>query len=62
MSDWKRVGENLVRHSAGTYYIRCKVAGKVIRESLETTELRTAKMKRETRLGHSDGGALLLKA
>lgn len=47
MSDWKQVGENLVRHKAGTIYLRAKVAGKVQRRSLGTDDLRIAKIKRD---------------
>ena len=47
MSDWKQVGENLVRHKAGTIYLRAKVAGKVQRRSLGTDDLRVAKIKRD---------------
>lgn len=50
MSDWTQVGENLVRHEGGTIYLRAKVSGKVIRVSLETEDLRIAKMKRDARL------------
>ncbi|WP_193213911.1 tyrosine-type recombinase/integrase [Luteolibacter marinus] len=48
--DWKKAGENLVRHSGGTYYLRAKVAGKGKRVSLETSDLRTAKLKRDEML------------
>src|SRR5687767_2992762 len=51
MSDWTQVGENLVRHVGGTIYLRAKVAGKVIRVSLQTSDLRIAKIKRDDRLG-----------
>lgn len=50
MKDWLQVGENLVKHSGGTIYLRAKVHGKVIRVSLETTDLRIAKIKRDDRL------------
>lgn len=50
MGDWAQVGENLVRHRSGTIYVRAKVAGKVIRASLQTKDLRIAKLKRDTRL------------
>lgn len=68
MSDWTRVGENLVRHRAGTFYLRAKVGGKVIRESLRTRDLTSAKLKRDVRLNdlrvaaaraRMDGGAPL---
>lgn len=42
-----QVGENLVRHRSGTIYLRAKVEGKVIRFTLETTNLRIAKLKRD---------------
>lgn len=48
MKTWTRVGENLVRHQGGTIYLRLKVAGKIIRRSLETTDLPTARTKRDT--------------
>jgi integrase len=47
---WTKVGENLVRHPAGTIYLRAKVGGKVIRTSLQTGDLRTAKRKRDIQL------------
>lgn len=47
MGDWQQVGENLVRHVSGVIYLRAKVAGKVIRRSLKTADLRLAKMKRD---------------
>ena len=50
MSEWQQIGENLVRHSGGSYYLRAKVGGKVIRESLRTSDLRIAKIKRNERL------------
>jgi hypothetical protein len=40
MGEWKQVGENLVKHWGGTIYLRAKVRGKVIRQSLETCSLR----------------------
>ena len=50
--DWERAGENLVKHKpTGTFYIRAKVAGKVIRRSLDTKTLRVAKLRRDTMLG-----------
>lgn len=50
MGDYKQVGENLVRHANGTYYLRAKIRGKVIRESLRLKDLRLAKIKRDDRL------------
>lgn len=50
MATFKRAGENLVRHIGGTYYLRAKVGGKTIRESLETKDLRTAKLLRADKL------------
>lgn len=47
MGAWTQVGENLVRHTAGTIYLRAKVAGKVKRVSLQTSDLRIAKLKRD---------------
>lgn len=47
---WIKVAENLVRHPAGTIYLRAKVGGKKIRQSLETTDLRQAKRKRDLEL------------
>ncbi len=47
---WSKAGENLVRHRGGTYYLRAWVGGKVIRISLETKDLRIAKLKRDTEL------------
>lgn len=49
MSDWEPVkAENLVRHKLGTYYLRAKIGGKIIRKSLKTKSLRDAKSKRDT--------------
>jgi len=50
MGAWKHVGENLVRHWGGTVYLRAKVSGKIIRQSLETSDLRIAKLKRDDML------------
>lgn len=50
MSDWERAGENLVKHKNGTYYLRAKVAGKVVRVTLKTSSLKIAKIKRNDRL------------
>jgi len=50
MGEWTQVAENIVRHANGTYYLRAKVHGKVIRESLKVKDLRLAKIKREDRL------------
>lgn len=50
MSDWTQVGENLVKHVGGTVYLRAKVKGKVIKVSLQTNDLRIAKLKRDERL------------
>lgn len=47
---WTRCGENLVRHPAGTIYLQAKVAGKKVRKSLETSDLRAAKRKRDLML------------
>lgn len=50
MAAWKKVGDNLVRHSGGTIYLRARVDGKPIRVSLGTDDLRIAKIAREARL------------
>jgi integrase len=47
VSDWNQCGENLVRHVAGTIYLRAKVDGKIKRVSLRTKDLRIAKLKRD---------------
>lgn len=47
---WTKVGENLVRHHGGTIYLRAKVGGKVERVSLKTSDLKLAKIKRDTKL------------
>jgi len=47
---WTKVGENLVRHPAGTIYLRAKVDGRKIRQSLGTADLRQAKRKRDAEL------------
>ena len=46
-SCWSKAGENLVKHRAGTIYLRAKVHGKVKRVSLQTSDLRIAKLKRD---------------
>lgn len=49
MGEWQTVkAENLVRHKNGNYYLRAKVAGKIIRRSLRTDTLRIAKIKRDS--------------
>lgn len=51
MGTFSKVGENLVRHDgSGTIYLRAKVNGKPIRTSLDTTDLTTAKEKRDPEL------------
>lgn len=50
MAAWKKVGENLVRHSGGKIYLRMRVDGKPIRVSLGTDDLRIAKIAREARM------------
>jgi len=50
VSKWKQVGENLVRHVSGSYYLRAKVAGKIIRVKLEAKTLRVAKLQRDDKL------------
>lgn len=49
MGDWKKVNAtNIVQHKpSGTYYLRAKVRGKVIRRSLGVKSLRVAKIKRD---------------
>jgi hypothetical protein len=48
--EWKKIGENLVRHPGGQIYLRAKVNGKPVRKSLHTDDLRTAKRKRDAEL------------
>lgn len=50
MSVFERVGENLVRHRGGAYYLQAKVGGKYHRFSLKTDKLRIAKIKRDAEL------------
>ena len=50
VSVWKKAGENLVRHRAGTYYLRAKGVGKAIRDCLETPDLRIANLKHNEKL------------
>lgn len=50
MAAWQKVGENLVRHSGGTIYLRGRVDGKPIRVSLKTKDLRIAKIARDAKL------------
>lgn len=45
MATWKRAAENIVRHHGGTYYLRGRVSGKIVRVTLETSDLRIAKLK-----------------
>lgn len=47
---WTKVGENLVRHPAGTIYLRAKIGGQKVRVSLETSDLRAAKRKRDLKI------------
>ena len=49
-SRWTKAAENLVKHRGGIYYLYAKVAGKPIRVSLETQDLRTARFKRDEKL------------
>ena len=49
-SRWTKAAENLVKHRGGVYYLYAKVAGKPIRVSLETEDLRAAKLKRDEKL------------
>jgi integrase len=50
MGDYTQAAENLMRHKNGTYYLRAKVRGKIIKESLKIKDLRIAKIKRDDRL------------
>lgn len=47
---WSKVGENLVRYNGGTIYLRAKIAGKIERVSLKTSDLRQAKIRRDAKL------------
>lgn len=58
VSKWKQVGENLVRHVSGSYYLRAKVAGKIIRVKLEAASLRAAKLQRDDKLAALRSAAL----
>lgn len=58
---WVKVGENLVRYNGGTIYLRAKVAGKIERHSLKTSDLKLAKIKRDTKLAELRRGAALAK-
>jgi len=44
MGDWQQVVENWVSHANGIHYLRAKVLGKVIRESLKTKDSKVAKI------------------
>jgi len=46
-SVWKQVGWKLVRHAGGSYYLRAKAGGKVIRVELEGADLHIAKPQRD---------------
>jgi len=61
MSDYERAGENIVKHANGTYYLRAKVLGKVVKKSLKTKELRIAKIKRDDLLGKERSAATARK-
>jgi integrase len=50
MASWTKCGENLVRYQGGTIYLRAKVEGKPVRVSLQTDDLRIAKIKRDAKL------------
>lgn len=50
MGRWTQVGENLVRYQAGTIYLRARVAGKIKQVSLQTEDIRIAKLKRDKML------------
>lgn len=50
MTDFVRAGENIERHASGIYYLRAKVAGKVVRRSLDTRNLAVAKLARNALL------------
>lgn len=58
MGDWEQAAENIVKHANGTYYLRAKVLGKVIRVSLKTKNLRIAKIKRNDRLAAERSSAV----
>lgn len=64
MATWKQVGENLVRHQSGTIYLRAKVAGKIIRRSLDTDDLAEAKRRRgpEVKLARKHAASASLAA
>jgi integrase len=57
MGDWTQVGENLVRHKGGSYYLRAWVDGKVIRAKLDAANLRIAKLQRDAKLAAMRGAA-----
>lgn len=61
MGDWQQAAENIVKHANGTYYLRAKVLGKVIRVSLKTKDLRIAKIKRDDRLTKERAAAVARK-
>lgn len=61
MGDFEKVGENLVRHENGVYYLRAKVAGKTIRVSLKTDVMKIAKIKRNARLSSERSQAAAAK-
>jgi integrase len=43
---WKRAGQNLLRYTpSGKYYLRCRVAGKLHKRSLNTTVISVAKLR-----------------
>jgi hypothetical protein len=50
MASWTKCWENLVRYQGGTIYLRAKVEGKPVRVSLQTDDLRIAKIKRDAKL------------
>lgn len=47
MAQFVKCGENLVKHVGGGIYLSAKIYGKKIRRSLQTNDLRIAKLKRD---------------
>lgn len=47
MAQFVKCGENLVKHVGGGIYLSAKILGKKIRRSLQTNDLRVAKLKRD---------------
>ena len=53
----KTSAKSIIRHPCGTYYLSAKIAGKKVRKSLKTSDLGSARMRRDDELGRLRGAA-----